>query len=124
MKYEADRHFLNGRLDKSLLLAPKDPKDLKKIRNRIVGMISTKAGEVLKGNTFLKYKSTLKATVEAKLKEIGEGDYDERIEGRDKMSTFCLSILTAKYRRHLQLQLLRDYTKDLLQSAGKLTICT
>ena len=42
-------------------LAPKDPKDIRKIKNRIVGMISIRASEVLKGTTFLKYKAPLKA---------------------------------------------------------------
>jgi len=40
MKYEIDKNFLNKRLDKSRMLAPKDPKDIKKIKNRIMGLIS------------------------------------------------------------------------------------
>ena len=32
MRYEIDRKFINKRIDKSRLLAPKDPKDLKKIK--------------------------------------------------------------------------------------------
>ena len=41
MKAEIDKpQFLNKRIDKSRLLAPNDPKDLKKIKNRIVGLIS------------------------------------------------------------------------------------
>ncbi len=61
------------------MLAPKDVKDIKKIKNRILGMISIRAGEVLKNNTFLKYKSTLKSLLESKLKAINEEDYDKQI---------------------------------------------
>jgi hypothetical protein len=42
-------------------------------------MISIRAGEVLKNNTFLKYKSTLKSLLESKLKAINEEDYDKQI---------------------------------------------
>jgi hypothetical protein len=45
------------------MLAPKDPKDIRKIKSRIASMISSRAGEVLKGNTFLKYKAPLKAAL-------------------------------------------------------------
>ena len=43
MRYEIDRNFINKRIDKSRLLAPKDPKDLKKIKGRIESIISVKA---------------------------------------------------------------------------------
>ena len=56
MKFEVDRNFQMKRLDKNRLLAPNDPKDLKKIKNRILGIISVVSSEVLKSNTFLKYK--------------------------------------------------------------------
>jgi hypothetical protein len=56
MKFEADKNFRMKRLDKSRLLAPNDPKDMKKIKNRILGIISVLSSEVLKSNTFLKYK--------------------------------------------------------------------
>jgi hypothetical protein len=36
MKFEADKNFRMKRLDKSRLLAPNDPKDMKKIKNRIL----------------------------------------------------------------------------------------
>ena len=40
------------------------------------------------------------------------------------MSHFCVSILTSKYKRHKQIQLLRSYSQDLLLTAGKLSTCT
>lgn len=40
------------------------------------------------------------------------------------MSPFCRGILTAKYKRHLQMKLLRSYSEDLLLTAGKLNVCT
>ena len=64
MKAEIDKpNFLNKRMDKTRLLAPNDPKDLKKIKNRIVGLISITSAEVLKNHAFLKYKSKLKAAL-------------------------------------------------------------
>ena len=56
MKFEVDKNFQIKRLDKSRLLAPNDPKDLKKIKNRITGIISIVSSDVLKNNTYLKYK--------------------------------------------------------------------
>ncbi len=70
MKFEIDKNFEIKRIDKSRLLAPHDPKDLKKIKNRIAGMISIRSSDVLKSLTFLKYKSKLKSSVETKMKEI------------------------------------------------------
>jgi hypothetical protein len=106
------------------LLAPHDPKDIKKIKNRILGLISIRAGDVLKNLTFMKYKSKLKASVEVKLKEINEKDYDFIVENKEKMSHSCVSLLTSKYKRHIQMKLLRSYSEDLMLTAGKLNVCT
>ena len=125
MKAEIDKpHFLNKRMDKSRLLAPNDPKDLKKIRNRVVGLISIASAEVLKTHNFLKYKGKLKTTLEAKLKEIGETDYESKIDNKDKMSPFCISLLNSKYKRLKTIDLLKSYSQDMLQTAGKLNVCT
>ena len=70
MRYEIDKYFVNKRIDKSRLLAPQDPKDLKKIKGRIMSIISVKASEILKQGNFLKYKTPLKTIIETKLKEI------------------------------------------------------
>lgn len=70
MKHEIDKDYLNKRIDKGRFLAPHDPKDLKKIKNRVVGMISIRASEILKTSNFLKYKNKIKTTVESKMKEI------------------------------------------------------
>ena len=111
MKAEIDKpQFLNKRMDKSRLLAPNDPKDLKKIRNRIVGLISIASAEVLKTHNFLKYKGKLKTTLEAKLKEIGETDYEGKIDNKDKMSPFCISLLNSKYKRLKTIDLLKSYS--------------
>jgi len=40
------------------------------------------------------------------------------------MSPFCVSILTSKYKRHKQIDLLRSYSQDLLLTASKLNTCT
>jgi hypothetical protein len=106
MKYEIDKPFLNRRIDKSRILAPKDPKDIKKLKGRIMAMVSIRSNEVLKQNSFLKLKAPLKSIFEIKYKDIAEGDYDDRIEGRDKMSGTCCTILTSKYKRLLHLRLL------------------
>lgn len=63
MKYEVDKNFVNKRLDKTRMLAPNDPKDIKKIKNRILSLISVMGNEVLKSNTFLKYKASLKTAL-------------------------------------------------------------
>lgn len=63
MKFEIDKNFQCQRIDKSRLLAPHDHKDLKKIKNRITGVISTRAAELFKTFTFLKYKAKLKTAV-------------------------------------------------------------
>lgn len=60
MKYEIDRPFINTRIDKSRILAPNDPKDIKKLKGRITGMLSIRATEVLKQNNFLKLKTPIK----------------------------------------------------------------
>jgi len=70
MKFEVDKNFQIKRLDKNRLLAPNDPKDMKKIKNRILGIISVVSADVLKNNTFLKYKASFKASLEQKLKMI------------------------------------------------------
>jgi hypothetical protein len=124
MKYEIDRPFLNKRIDKSRILAPNDPKDIKKLKGRIVSLISVRSTEVLKLNNFLKLKAPIKAMFELKMKEIAEGDYEDRIEGRDKLSPFCIGILTSKYKRLLQLKMLDSYSKDLLLTANKLLVGT
>ena len=103
MKFEIDKNFRNKRMDKSRLLAPNDPKDLKKIKNRLVGLVSTASNETLKNFTFLKYKQRLKTALESKMKEVSEREYDDRVENKDKMSLFCQGILTSKYKRHKQL---------------------
>ena len=114
MKHEVDKPFLNKRLDKSRILAPKDLKDIKKLKARIVSMIAVRANEVLRQDNFLKMKTPIKHFFELKYKEIAEGDYDDRVEGREKMSPFCIALLTAKYKRHLHLKLLSSYSADLL----------
>ena len=125
MKAEIDKpNFLNKRIDKSRLLAPNDPKDLKKIKNRIVGLISITSGEVLKTHTFLKYKAKLKASFEAKVKEIQERDYENLIDGKDKMSPFCINLLNSKYKRLKTLQLLKNYGEDSVQTTAKLNVCS
>jgi hypothetical protein len=43
MKYEIDKPFINKRIDKTRILAPKDPKDIKKLKGRIFGMISIRS---------------------------------------------------------------------------------
>ena len=63
MKFEIDKNFEMKRIDKSRLLAPHDPKDLKKIKNRIVGLLTVRASEMLKTFTFLKYKIRIKSVV-------------------------------------------------------------
>lgn len=45
------------------MLAPNDPKDIKKIKNRILSLISVVSNEVLKSNTFLKYKNSIKTAL-------------------------------------------------------------
>lgn len=87
-------------------------------------MISIRASEVLKSNNFLKYKNKIKATVESKLKEINDKDFDSTVENKEKMSPFCVSLLTSKYRRHVQMTLLRAYSEDLKQTVGKLNVCS
>jgi len=72
MRYEIDRPFLNRRIDKTRILAPNDPKDIKKLKNRIIGLVSSRANDVLKQNNFLKFKAALKLSFEARLKEISE----------------------------------------------------
>lgn len=106
MKYEIDRNFINKRIDKTRILAPKDPKDIKKIKGRIMGMISVRAGEILRQNNFLKFKNKLKILFQSKLKQINETDYEKRIENKEKMSGLCVTILTTKYKRYLQLKLM------------------
>ena len=68
MKYEIDKNFINKRIDKTRLLAAKDPKDLKKIKNRISSIISVKASQILKQSNFLKYKTPLKGIIQGKAK--------------------------------------------------------
>ena len=48
--------------------APKDPKDIKKIRNRVIGVLSIRASETLKQWNFLKFKTQLKNAFEQKIK--------------------------------------------------------
>ena len=64
MKNEIGKKFLNWQLDTSRMHAPNDPKDLKKIKNRVVGMVTTRASEMLKQWNFLKYKTLLKTVFE------------------------------------------------------------
>lgn len=47
MKYEVDKEYLNWRLDKKRLLSL-DPKNIKMIKNRVVGLVATIASERLK----------------------------------------------------------------------------
>jgi hypothetical protein len=75
MKYEIDKPFLNKRIDKSRILAPNDPKDIKKLKGRIISTISIRSTEVLKQNNFLKIKAPVKNVFEVKFKDIAEGDY-------------------------------------------------
>lgn len=124
MKHEIDKPFLNGRLDKTRILAPKDPKDIKKLKGRIVSMIAVRANEVLRQDNFLKMKAEVKHIFEVKYKDITEGDYEDRVEGREKMSPFCLALLTSKYKRQLQLKLLACYSADLLDTASKYLVGT
>jgi hypothetical protein len=70
MRYEIDRPFLNRRIDKTRILAPNDPKDIKKLKNRILSAVSSRGNEVLKQNCFLKFKAGLKQAFESRLKEI------------------------------------------------------
>jgi hypothetical protein len=51
-------------------------------------------------------------------------DYDNRIENREKMSPFCVNILTSKYKRLLQMKLLQSYSRDLMLTANKLHVGT
>lgn len=124
MRMQLERRTINGRLDLTRMLAPNDPKDVKKVRNRIVGVISARATETLKHNNFLKLKTPLKLQFESKMKEIAEYDYDSRIVGREKLPPVCINLLTAKYRRLLQVQLLKEYTNDLLLTASKQQVAT
>lgn len=124
MKHEIDRPFLNKRIDKSRILAPNDPKDIKKLKARILALISVRATDVLKQNNFLKLKTPIKNIFEVKFKDIAEGDYEDRVEGRDKMSPACIALLTAKYKRLLHLKLLNAYSTDLLLTANKLLVGT
>lgn len=70
MKYEIDKPFLNKRIDKSRILAPNDPKDIKKLKGRIISTISIRSTEVLKQNNFLKIKAPIKNVFEVKFKDI------------------------------------------------------
>ena len=124
MRHEIDRPFLNGRLDKARILAPKDPKDIKKLKARIASLVGVRANEVLRQDSFLKMKAAVKHIFEAKQREIAEGDYEDRVEGREKLPPFCLALLTAKYRRQLQLRLLACYSADLLETASKYLVGT
>jgi hypothetical protein len=58
------------------------------------------------------------------MKEIADYDYDSRIVGREKLPPVCINLLTAKYRRLLQVQLLKEYTNDLLLTASKQQVAT
>lgn len=124
MKYEIDHPFINTRIDKSRILAPNDPKDIKKLKGRITSMLSIRATEVLKQNNFLKLKTPIKTILEIKLKEINEGNFEDRIEGKDRMSGNCVAILTSKYKKYLQLKLIDSYSNDLLLTANKFLVST
>lgn len=87
-------------------------------------MVSIRSSEVLKQNSFLKLKIPLKNIFQIKYKDIAEGDFEDRIDGRDKMSGTCCNILTSKYKRLLHLRLLQAYSNDLLLTANKLLVGT
>jgi hypothetical protein len=70
MKYEIDKPFLNKRIDKSRILAPNDPKDIKKLKARITAMISIRSSEIIRHSNFLKLKIPVKTIFENKFKEI------------------------------------------------------
>jgi hypothetical protein len=40
------------------------------------------------------------------------------------MTSLCISILTSKYKRHLQLNLLNAYSKDMMETANKFLVGT
>ena len=82
MKYEIDKNFINKRFNKGRMLAPNDSKDIKKIKGRIIGLITVRAAEVLKTNSFLKLKAPLKTLLETKNKEIIDSGYEQRLENR------------------------------------------
>lgn len=124
MKYEIDKPFINKRIDKSRILAPNDPKDIKKLKSRIIGMISIRSSDIIRHNNFLKLKIPIKTIFENKFKEISEGNYEDRVEGKDKMTSLCTTILTSKYKRHLQLKLLDAYSLDLMETANKFLVGT
>ena len=70
MRTEAEKDYLNKRLDKSRMHARNDPRDIKKISNRVAGVVAIRATEVLKQWNFLKVKTHAKSVFERKAKEI------------------------------------------------------
>jgi hypothetical protein len=58
------------------------------------------------------------------LKEIVEGNYEDKVDGKDRMSVNCVTILTSKYKKYLQLKLIDSYSNDLLLTANKFLVGT